>query len=75
MKKIIDVLEKYTSFEDLSNSVLDKYCKKLTDAQCTEIKGVFIELLKYSTSSKLSKYKVENTEYIGETIKSTTAVV
>lgn len=75
LEKIIAVLEKSTDFKSLSNGVLNKYCKKLTPEQCKELKSVFEELLKYSTSSKLSKYEAEKTDYLDETVKGSKAVV
>lgn len=73
--KIISLLEGISNFNSLANNVTAGFCRNLTKDQCSQFNNTFIELLKYSTAKKLSKYKSEKIDYGKEVINGNKAEV
>lgn len=74
-EKISAILADITNFNTLSNNVTAGFCKNLTADQCKLFNSSFIDLIKTSTASKLSKYKSEKINYDKEEIKGNKATV
>jgi len=74
-EKISNILADITNFNTLSNNVTSSFCKNLNADQCKQFNSTFIDLIKTSTASKLSKYKSEKINYDKEEIKGNKATV
>ncbi len=73
--KIVKLLEEISNFNTLANNVTSGFCKNLNTDQCSKFNTTFIDLLKYSTAKKLSKYKSEKIDYLKEEISGNKATV
>jgi len=73
--QLLTVIDGITSFETISHRVIDRFCKKLTKAQCETFDRIFQQLLRVSSLKKMGRYRADKFDYMGEEIDKNTAVV
>lgn len=73
--RVLRIIDGVTNFESISNSVVGRFCKKLTPAQCREFKLVFTRLLRASSIRKLGRYRPDSFDYLGEDVNGSSALV
>jgi ABC-type transporter MlaC component len=73
--QLMTVIDGVTSFETISQCVIEQFCKKLTRAQCETFDRIFQELLRVSSLKKMGRYRADKFEYMGEEIDKNTAIV
>ena len=73
--EIFRIISEVTDFNSISRSVIDRFCRNLTDIQCETFDRVFQRLLMVSSIKKLGRYRAERFEYLGEELKDDKATV
>lgn len=73
--QLMTVIDGVTSFETISHRVIDRFCKKLTKAQCETFDRIFQQLLRVSSLKKMGRYRADKFDYMGEEIDKNTAIV
>ena len=68
-------LEKNTSFSKIADNVKASICKSVSEDKCKEFYNSFLELIKITYTKKLSKYYINNSEYLGESVNGKKATV
>lgn len=69
------VIDSVTDYNAISQSVIQRFCQKLSPSQCREFNTVFTKLLRTSSIKKLGRYRADRFEYIGQNLSGNTAEV
>lgn len=73
--KLLEIINRVTDFETISQRVIQRFCEKLTKQQCETFDRVFQRLLRVSSLKKMGRYRADRFDYLGEEIKEKTAIV
>ena len=73
--KLLEIINRVTDFETISQRVIQRFCKKLTQQQCETFDRVFQRLLRVSSLKKMGRYRADRFEYLSEEMKEKTAIV
>ena len=73
--KLLEIINRVTDFETISQRVIQRSCKKLTPQQCETFDRVFQRLLRVSSLKKMGRYRADGFDYLSEEIKEKTAIV
>jgi ABC-type transporter MlaC component len=73
--KLLEIINRVTDFETISQRVIQRFCKKLTKQQSETFDQVFQRLLRVSSLKKMGRYRADRFDYLGEEIKEKTAIV
>jgi|GEM_PF-1158848 len=73
--KLLEIINRVTDFETISQRVIQRFCKKLTQPQCETFDRVFQRLLRVSSLKKMGRYRADRFDYLSEEMKEKTAIV
>lgn len=73
--KLLEIINRVTDFETISQRVIQRFCEKLTKQQCETFDRVFQRLLRVSSLKKMGRYRADRFDYLSEEIKEKTAIV
>jgi phospholipid transport system substrate-binding protein len=73
--KLLEIINRVTDFEAISQRVIRRFCEKLTKQQCETFDQAFQRLLRVSSLKKMGRYRADRFDYLSEEIKEKTAVV
>jgi ABC-type transporter MlaC component len=73
--KLLEIINRVTDFETISQRVIRRFCEKLSQQQCETFDQVFQRLLRVSSLKKMGRYRADRFDYLSEEIKEKTAVV
>lgn len=73
--KLLEIINRVTDFETISQRVIQRFCKELTQQQCETFDRVFQRLLRVSSLKKMGRYRADRFDYLSEEIKEKTAIV
>ncbi|MGD2086517.1 MAG: ABC transporter substrate-binding protein [Candidatus Aminicenantes bacterium] len=73
--KLLEIINRVTDFETISQRVIQRFCKELTQQQCETFDRVFQRLLRVSSLKKMGRYRADRFDYLSEERKEKTAIV
>jgi ABC-type transporter MlaC component len=73
--KLLEIINRVTDFETISQRVIQRFCKKLPPQQCETFDRVFKRLLRVSSLKKMGRYRADRFDYLSEEMKEKTAIV
>ncbi|UCH93475.1 MAG: ABC transporter substrate-binding protein [Candidatus Aminicenantes bacterium] len=73
--RLLQIIDRVTDFETISQRVIQRFCEKLTKQQCETFDRVFQRLLRVSSLKKMGRYRANRFDYLSEEMTGKTAVV
>jgi ABC-type transporter MlaC component len=73
--KLLEIINRVTDFETISQRVIQRFCEKLTQQQCETFDRLFQRLLRVSSLKKMGRYRADRFDYLSEEMKEKTAIV
>ncbi len=73
--KLLKIIDRITSFNQIAKNVTTRFCMKLSKSQCAQFNRIFIELLRISSLKKMGRYRADRFKYLEQKIVGNKAVV